>query len=110
MTYLNRPPSSWIGGSIEVTDKGTTLPDVPALAIVLENWQQIGDEVFETENVVDVIYGFGGHYSHWLRPGGVTGEWKINNLREVNLRTPRPGEAVTIHFSYLSEHAPKKER
>ena len=88
-----------LADSIEVTEKGITLPKEAARLVKLENWDVLPDTTLTAGNNVDVLWGYKGIYSHWLRAGGNTELLPISNLSDICLRT-RPGQSVTIFYSF----------
>ncbi len=87
-------------GSVLVTELGVILPNEPARAIKMENWDLLQDLV--TANGNDVLWGYGGAYIHWLKAGGNTEFLPITNLANINLRT-KPGQQCEIFYSFLVE-------
>lgn len=85
-------------GVIHVTNAGVTLPDVPCVAVKLENWDFAGDLV--TPNNVDALWGYGGIYVHWLRVGVATGLLPVNNLKDICLRSVQDGQELDVFYSY----------
>ncbi len=84
-------------GSVEVTEKGITLPDEDARFVMLENWHLTTD--LTADQTVEVLWGYRGQYLHWLRSGGSSQLLPVRNLQDICLRT-KPGETVTVFFSY----------
>ncbi|MGI8996418.1 MAG: hypothetical protein ACR2GW_07065 [Pyrinomonadaceae bacterium] len=92
-------------GSIVVTEQGVTLPNEPARSIKMENWDIKPDFALPADqqaNAVDVLWGYGGAYIHWLKAGGNTEFLPITNLANINLRT-KPGQQCEIFYSFLVE-------
>lgn len=85
-------------GSIDVTERGVTLPDEPATAIKMENWSLLPG--LDAPNPADVLWGYHGSYIHWLNAGGNTEFLPITNTSQINLRT-KAGETATIFYSFL---------
>ncbi len=86
-------------GSAVVTDKGVRLPDEAARFVMLENWYVLDDDLLTNAHAIDVLWGYNGTYSHWLRAGGSTALLPVNNLNFISLRS-KPGETITIYFSW----------
>ena len=99
--------------AVEVDANGTRLPDIPAIAVKLSNWNVENEPNFtlrpgsagsglyspEKESQLEIYWGFGGVYAHQLFPGESTDLIPLTNLKDVCLRS-RPGQTVTIWFSY----------
>ena len=99
--------------AVEVDANGVRLPDIPAIALMLSNWNVENEPSFalrpgtagsglyspEKESQLEIYWGFGGVYAHQLFPGDTTPVIPITNLKEICLRS-RPGQRVTIWFSY----------
>lgn len=90
-------PTTGMSGAMDVTDAGVRLPDEPARFVKLENWPVKNDLV--TPNEIDVVWGYHGLYTHWIRYGGNSELIPVNNCSNISLRT-RPGESVTVYFSW----------
>ena len=99
--------------AVEVDENGVRLPDIPAIAAMLSNWNvdnapalgirtgSVGSGLYSPEKEIqlEIYWGFGGVYAHQLFPGESTGIVPLTNLKDVCLRS-RPGQTVTIWFSY----------
>lgn len=99
--------------AVEVDEDGVRLPDIPAIAAMLSNWNvennpalplkagSAGTGLYspDREAQLEVYWGFGGVYAHQLFPGDTTAIIPLTNLKDVCLRS-RPGQTVTIWFSY----------
>jgi hypothetical protein len=86
--------------SVEVTEKGISLPDINAKLVKLENWHLQGD--LATPNEVEILWGYN-ECVHWLRPGTCTDDILVpgGNLKNIKLRA-KPNERVFIFFSYFN--------
>lgn len=113
-------------GSILVTEKGVSLPNIPATGFILSNWNIDNKASFpyrrDTTNAFgdanapadakattilqqsgnEIIWGFNGNYAHQLFAGQTTPLFPCGNLSEVSLRT-RPGQKITIFYSYFQK-------
>jgi hypothetical protein len=99
--------------AVEVTANGVRLPDIPAIAAMLSNWNVenaaemnlrlgalgIGSFSPDRETQLEVYWGFGGVYAHQLFPGDSSPIVPVTNLKDICLRA-RPDQTVTIWFSY----------